>query len=384
LAQQPTTHHAIRRFHDPSTPQVQRQRASVRSSQPFRPLPPPTGSFPYHLALSDVLSPEKMQQITTSGRLVFHMVGDTGGVMTPVPQMNVATQMDADSERQVNGAAPQFFYHLGDVVYFFGEAKEYFGQFYEPYEQYPAPIFAIPGNHDGDLSPDMQTAQTPSLAAFVDNFCQRIPHHTRDALDAPRSGMNQPNVYWTLDTSLARFIGLYTNVPEGGRLDDDQIAWFTQELKAVPANQAALVMMHHPVYSGDSHHSGSVYMGQVLDEVIANAGRTPDGVFCGHVHNYQRFTRTINGKQVPFIVAGAGGYHNLHKMVADFKGEAAASLPEGVVFENACDNLFGFLRLEVTATTLSGEYLVTGGFQDPHNAPAAESFETFTYNLGGA
>lgn len=46
---------------------------------------------------------------------------------------------------------PSFLYHLGDVVYFYGEASNYYPQFYEPYAFYPVPIFAIPGNHDGDI-----------------------------------------------------------------------------------------------------------------------------------------------------------------------------------------------------------------------------------------
>ena len=48
---------------------------------------------------------------------------------------------------------PLFLYHLGDVVYNFGQASEYYKQFFTPYKNYPAPVFAIPGNHDGDVDP---------------------------------------------------------------------------------------------------------------------------------------------------------------------------------------------------------------------------------------
>ncbi len=45
------------------------------------------------------------------------------------------------------------------------------------------------------------------------------------------------------------------------------------------------------------------------------SGRQPDMVFAAHVHNYRRFTVTMDdGGITPFIVAGNGGYHNLHKM----------------------------------------------------------------------
>jgi hypothetical protein len=51
---------------------------------------------------------------------------------------------------------PSFLYDLGDVIYKFGEASEYYSQFYEPYAHYPAPIFAIPGNKDGESSSEFQ------------------------------------------------------------------------------------------------------------------------------------------------------------------------------------------------------------------------------------
>ena len=38
--------------------------------------------------------------------------------------------------------------------------------------------------------------------------------------------MVRPYVYWCLDKPLAYFIGLYTNVPEGGLIDTEQRNWF--------------------------------------------------------------------------------------------------------------------------------------------------------------
>lgn len=375
----------VRHFHNTFSSvgevQIQRLRPSAHSHQPFRPLPPPTGAYPYHLSLADVLPPAKI----SADRLVFHIVGDTGGIKNPVPQQNVARQMESDFEGAEFPAQPAFFYHLGDVVYFYGAAEEYFPQFYEPYEQYPASIFAIPGNHDGDLSKSMEADGIPSLAAFVDNFCQRIPHHTRDALDAVRSAMTQPNVYWTLDTPLATIIGLYTNVPEGGRLDDDQIAWLEQELEHAPKDRALLVAMHHPIYSGDDHHGGSAYMGMILDEAMTRSNRTPDAVFAGHVHNYQRFTRQVNGRSVPYIVAGAGGYHNLHPLSKSMQAFADA-LPfvvpsaEDVTLEKYCDDQFGYVRLDITRQTLKGVYSTVSGFQNLAQATVA-SFDSFTLDL---
>ena len=385
----------IRRFSDLLPPHMNATGAPViRASrvhssyghQPFRPLPAPTGPYPYHLSLASVLPPGAIGADPQSSRVIFHVVGDSGGIKTPVPQMNVARQMELDLARAVDGMRPSFLYHLGDVVYFYGEAQEYYPQFYDAYAQYEAPIFAIPGNHDGDLSPQMQQNSVPSLDAFVRNFCATIPHHTADAVDAQRSAMNQPNVYWTLETPVATIIGLYTNVPDGGRLDDDQITWLKSELSSAPNDRFLLVAMHHPIFSLDDHHSGSAYMQQVLDEAVAETQRIPDAVFAGHVHNYQRFTRAWNGRQVPFIVAGAGGYHNLHhvaKPVMQGLLAGAVKMPytltdnSGATFVTYCDDRFGFLRLDLTATTLKGEYYAVGGFGDPATAQD-ELIDSFT------
>jgi hypothetical protein len=378
----------MRRFHDNLSvgQELQVNRLpSVHANQPFRPLPRPTGMPPYHLALADVLQPAQMRTITNAGRLVFHMVGDTGGIKMPLPQLNVARQMEHDFEAADAAARPAFFYHLGDVVYFYGAAEEYYPQFYEPYMRYPAPIFAIPGNHDGDLSPAMEAQGIHSLDAFVSNFCRRIPHHTREALDVSRHAMTQPNVYWTLETPLVTIIGLYTNVPEGGRLDDDQIAWLETELAHAPTDRALLVTAHHPIYSLDDFHSGSVYLGDVLNQAMERAKRIPDAVFAGHVHNYQRFTRPLEGRSVPYIVAGAGGYHNLHhvsKKLQAFPQQPPFAVPgsEKVTLETYCDNRFGYLRLEISRETLKGDYFAVAGFRDPLEGQASH-FDSFSLDL---
>src|SRR5205085_7642757 len=90
-------------------------------------------------------------------------------------------------------------------------------QFYKPYEHYLAPIFAVPGNHDGD-----NVAPETSLEAFMRNFCSLHPVHTPEAREIQRDAMTQPNVFWTLVTPVCTIIGLYTNVPEGGKIRQDQ------------------------------------------------------------------------------------------------------------------------------------------------------------------
>lgn len=341
--------------------------------QPWRDLPSPTGPSPFHLSLDVVLSKEAIQTIKNSGRMVFHSVGDTGGVNTPTQVENVARFMEQDFANPDPSLHPSFFYHLGDVVYYDGETANYFPEFYEPYNAYPAPIFAIPGNHDGDVDP--VTGET-SLQAFVNNFCAPAPVHRPEAKDSPRDAMTQPNVYWTLDTPFATIIGLYSNCPEGGELRPDQVAWFQSELQSAPAGKALIVAVHHPLYSAYGGHPGSQHLHSILDNASSKAGRVPDLVFTGHVHNYQRFTGTLAGKQLPFIVAGAGGYNaQLHVLARVFHNTKLPIKMTGsdAVLESLCDSKHGYLRIQVTKQTIRCDYFAV---PDP-GTPAGGSLKAF-------
>ena len=227
----------------------------------------------------------------------------------------------------------------------------------------------------------------PSLAAFMRNFCAPKPQVSPDAGEAPRLTMTQPNCYWTLLTPLATIIGLYTNVPEGGSLQSDQIDWFVSELKAAPKGRALLVAAHHPAYSLDTQHSGSTGLGQALDAAFQKAGRVPDVVLAGHVHNYQRFTRTLKspkGRKVTYLVAGGGGYWHLHTMQQD-NGQALVTpypVPgSDLVLEKYCDDRHGYLKLEATPQALSGEYYSVPRPHEPWSKPS-QRIDSFQIPLG--
>lgn len=363
-----------RRFQEPrpSTRGVQSNVSQApRGNQKFQPLPPPTGQPPYHLSLDDVLPADQMTAIRNSGRILMHVAGDTGGVKAPQSQQIVTMAMETQFQFPDVTLRPAFFYHLGDVVYYYGEAKDYYSQFYDPYNHYPAPIFAIPGNHDGDMT----EGSTPSLTAFVDNFCAATPHTTPEAGDTQRDAMTQPNVYWTLDAPFVTMIGLYSNVPEGGKMDDDQINWFINELRTAPPDKALIVSVHHPAYSADSRRSGSRYIRETLDRSFSESGRLPHVVLTGHVHNYQRFTRQIDVRQLPYIVHGSGGYWNLHYLAKQSDGSVMTfpyQMPDSpdLTLEQASDNRHSFMRLMVTPRFLTGECWTVSRPQESWRAPA--------------
>ena len=280
-------------------------------TQRFQPLPPPLGEPPYHYDLEAVL-PGIGDRAKQAKKIVFHTVGDTGGVKNADYQRYVASAMKEDL-RNPKLDPPDFFYHLGDVVYYNGQQQDYYDQFYEPYDHYDPPIIAIPGNHDGDPIDSTQT----SLDGFVAYFMTATPHVNPDSRDAPRMTMSQPNVYFTLLCPFVTIVGMYTNVPEGGSIDSVQQQWLTNEFATAGEDRALIVALHHPIYSFDDHHSGSARMADAVQQAINDSRRVPNMVLTGHVHNYQRIEREIiKGEATPFLVAGAGGYFHLHNLNA--------------------------------------------------------------------
>ena len=352
----------------------------LKHKNQVQPIPPPrTGASP-SINLADYLPATLMQSINRAGKIVIHSVGDTGAAKTSKSQTAatalaqeaaVADALAADV--QSSGASgPAFFFHLGDVVYNFGEAQYYYDQFYEPFREYDRPIFAIPGNHDGMVFGQSSSApQVPTLAAFLSNFCSASPDPSPDAPTVTRSVMTQPGVYFTLDAPFISIIGLYSNVldtgggiisSQGGHfpLVDDQLAFLTSELKRLKPDRdagkrAIVIAVHHPPLSVDAKTGGSGGLMKDIDACCKAAALWPDALLSGHAHLYQRFTRTINGRQVPYIVAGSGGF-------AVTQPQSAAP-PAGTVIgdhkleiEPIID--FGYLTLTTDAKSLTISFKV--------------------------
>ncbi len=341
----------------------------------FRDLPETAGKPPFRLDLKDVLDAAAYKAVANSKKLIFHLNGDTGGIKEAMPQKLVASGMEADLGIPADdGSLPQFLYITGDCVYFNGSISEYYAQFYMPYEHYDRPVFAVPGNHDGE-NLSIGADQGTTLDGFQRNFCADKPGQKMpEAGDSHRTAMNQPNFYWTLLTPLCSIVGLYSNVPEGGDIREPQLSWLVNELKTLPKSMPLFIALHHPPYSADNFHSGSSYMRKVIQDAASSAGREPDMVLAGHVHNYQRITATrADGTVVPHLVCGAGGYHNLHsimkvngaKMITPVDFDAGDG--ETVRLEKYSDDHHGFLRFEVTKKTITGRYYEVPRPQEPYS-----------------
>jgi predicted phosphodiesterase len=363
----------------------------LQALQTLEPIPAPRVQPPV-FDLGAVLPADALAQMQAAGKLVFHAVGDTGGIIQPAPQLAVADGMCTDLAGKTYATGlPAFLLHLGDVVYYFGQQRYYPEQFYDPYRNYDAPIFAIPGNHDGVMYSKEPVSY--SLQPFVDNFCTPAPKP--GAPSFARTTMIQPGVYFVLTAPFVRFIGLYSNTGESvgvlgnTQIGEDQIAFLTQQLSAALAarqadpqsrNPQALVLaVHHPPFTGSNQHFPSAAMLQQIDACCQQAGIWPDIVISGHAHLYERYTRTMkaDGRQIPYFVAGNGGYYNLSQMKTDRSGAKPApgqhSEPDGqgntITLDQYNDTDFGFLRITATATAIVVEAL-TVDQAAPNAAPA--------------
>jgi hypothetical protein len=331
---------------------------------------------------------EVVKAITKAGQLVFHAVGDTGSVKGPENISLVADKMVADFDGEAAENVPHCFLHLGDVIYNFGEAQYYYDQFYEPYRNYPAPIIAIAGNHDGMVAPG---ANVITLAAFLDNFCAPEFEIRPEAGGLSRTAQIEPGVFFTFEALLMRVIALYSNVLEdpgviaSKELGNSQLDFLKAALTRAKTFSGALILAHHhPAYTVGSTHGWSIDMTAHIDAICEETGVWPHAVLSGHAHNYQRFTRVHQAMQIPYIIAGNGG-HAVNPLkrepeaggaplaAADSSRQAGATryqtpfraptvlqtaskTKDLVRLENYDDQDFGYLRVVVTQKQLRIEY----------------------------
>jgi calcineurin-like phosphoesterase family protein len=340
------------------------------------PIPPVKGNSV--IDLSDVIGSDGVAQIENLGELRFHALGDSG-VNHAENAERISDDMATDFKANAGALNPAFLFHLGDVIYGPGKEDHYGERFYRPYRHYPGKIIAIPGNHDGEAK---SAADKPSLKAFRANFCAKAAAVPEQASNSGiyRETMTQPGVYWLLDTPFVRIIGLYSNCVENpgflegnGGKDVSQLDWLEQTLKRLSedgTNKALIIATHHPPYSS-AGHTGSAEMNASIDAICKSTGVIPDAFLSAHAHNYQRYTRRIGGKQVPYIVIGTGGFppHS----VPEATGQPAG-VGQQVTYDAAMASL-GYLYVTVSKRELNFEFwpFIDGG--------QSRAYDPFTVDL---
>lgn len=348
-----------------------------------------------------------VSQIEKAGQITFHAVGDTGASSDArgkyKNEITVADQVSQDCQQSPPTTRPSFLFHLGDVVYNFCESQYWYDQFYEPYRNYPAPIFAIPGNHDSFIVPGTAAAEDP-LVTFSRNFCAQQPTVTKEAASLHRTAMTQPGVYFTLDAPFVRIIGLFSNsLEDPGVISNESGQWSAvpayqldylsaqlQNIKKEKYTGAVILAVHHPPFcyapppnspGAAGNHTSSLQMLGEIDSVCKEEGVYPHAFLSGHAHNYQRYTRSItfNGQSydVPFVVCGDGG-HNVNALSQSSAGKPSVEPQFGVdvtyldksgsIASNSLslkkyadsNTSYGYLRITVTPQSLAIGFHLAG------------------------
>ena len=356
------------------------------------------------------------KKIQQAKKIVFHAVGDSGASDSHKyvnDELRVCDQVTMDSTGADDANRPAFLFHLGDVVYNFGESRYYYDQFYDAFRNYPAPIFAIPGNHDSFIVPGTPDDEKP-LTIFQRNFCSPQPVITPEAGSLHRTAMTQPGVYFALDAPYVRIIALFSNALEDpgvissegkkwSEVGDDQLAFLSAQLNRIKKENykgCVLLAVHHPPYSyspepkkgkGGNHGSSPAMLKQI-DEICLKAGVYPHAVLSAHAHNYQRYSRTFEfgGRQidVPFIVCGDGG-HNVNLLVrkgpepyptsrVDYlESKDAAIKAKELWLEKYNDSQYGYLRVHVDEKELAISFHQVGATR----TIAQSRYDMVTVNL---
>jgi hypothetical protein len=222
------------------------------------------------------------------------------------------------------GADTDFMLIAGDVVYPAGDAADYEERFYRPYRDYPAPIYAVPGNHDW----------YDGLEGFMLCFCgaapleggggdplsragvERLLRRRSEPMDAeavlrmralrgrPDQQVRQPGPYFALDTGPLLILGIDTGIL--GELDADQGAWL--RARAASSPKPKLLIAGSPLYRNGAADPRPIVGGGTVQEIVSAPQHNFVATLGGDTHNYQRYpVRLDDGRLLQHIVCGGGG-----------------------------------------------------------------------------
>ncbi|MEV0934889.1 metallophosphoesterase family protein [Streptomyces phaeochromogenes] len=210
-----------------------------------------------------------------------------------------------------------------DVVYPVGTADDYGTKFHRPYQDYQAPIYAIPGNHDWyeDLqgfmrvfceAPPLTPEATPRplTPAWLRSLLWHKPRTTdeqrlaeaRKLRSAPAQQAVQPGPYWAVDAGPVRIIGIDTGLL--GTVDAEQGRWLREVSKG---DTPKILITGSPLYVDAEHHPCQIDGGGTVDDIVRDPDHHYVAAIGGDIHNYQRYPVTVDGRTIQYVVAGGGG-----------------------------------------------------------------------------
>jgi len=269
--------------------------------------------------------PDLVIDHSDSDEISFIVMGDTGE--------GDASQYAVVPALLNAGAGTAFLVICSDVVYPAGGINDYLEKFFRPYQAYPAPIYALPGNHDwyDDLTglmfhfcgvesaPARERASAFSRAWLRDLLWRKPQRAKPKALaemrrlrSAPGKQPPQPGPYFAIDAGALRLVAIDTGITNS--LDRDQGEW----LRRVSADRRPKVLLTgKPIYVDGEHHAGDIEGSGSVDEIVTDRQNNYIAAIGGDIHNYQRYPVTLpDGRMLQYLVSGGGGafMHSTHQI----------------------------------------------------------------------
>ncbi|RDS66449.1 metallophosphoesterase [Streptomyces sp. M7] len=269
-------------------------------------------------------------------RFSFLVIGDTGE--GDDPQYAVVPGLLKE------GGDTRFAILASDVIYPVGGADDYGPKFFRPYQDYRAPIYAIPGNHDWyeDLTAFMRVfcddapplppepAPRPLTRAWLRSLLWHRPREgdgqrldeARKLRSAPDQLATQPGPYWAIDAGPVRIVGIDTGLL--GTIDAEQGAWL-REVSKDP--RPKILITGSPLYVDGEHHPCAIEGGGTVDDLVRDPAHRYVAAIGGDIHNYQRYPVRVGDRTIQYVVAGGGGAfmhatHTIPKVDVAGVGEA--------------------------------------------------------------
>ncbi|MEU3338874.1 metallophosphoesterase [Streptomyces sp. NPDC006668] len=222
------------------------------------------------------------------------------------------------------GRGTDFAVIASDVIYPVGSADDYGTKFFRPYQDYPAPIYAVPGNHDWyeDLGAFMrvfcnapalprEAAPRPFTRAWMRSLLWHRPRsddgrhldEERRLRSAPEQQAVQPGPYWAIDAGPLRIVGIDTGLL--GTIDAEQGAWL-REVSQGP--RPKILVTGSPLYVDGEHHPCTIEGGGgTVDDIVRDPAHHYVAAIGGDIHNYQRYPVQVEGRTIQYVVSGGGG-----------------------------------------------------------------------------
>ncbi|MEV7452177.1 metallophosphoesterase family protein [Streptomyces nigra] len=269
-------------------------------------------------------------------RFSFLVIGDTGE--GDDPQYAVVPGLLKE------GRDTRFAILASDVIYPVGGADDYSPKFFRPYQDYRAPIYAIPGNHDWyeDLTAFMRVfcddapplppepAPRPLTRAWLRSLLWHRPREgdgqrldeARKLRSATDQLATQPGPYWAIDAGPVRIVGIDTGLL--GTIDAEQGAWL-REVSKDP--RPKILITGSPLYVDGEHHPCAIEGGGTVDDIVRDPAHRYVAAIGGDIHNYQRYPVRVGDRTIQYVVAGGGGAfmhatHTIPKVDVAGVGEA--------------------------------------------------------------